>query len=144
MIDAEKLAKVKTMVAGGGEVDPLAAFDERELRKLRSEIDRLLPEDGLASVNLEQELVDQYRKTKQLMDDVLDDENTPANQKAQVANSVVGTLSQLSKLQEDLRKFETVKVMEAVLTESIKRLPEDVKAAFFEEYERMAKKAGLL
>ena len=74
---------------------------------------------------------------------VIDDMDTPANQKAQVANSVVSTLAQLVKMQEDLRRDERLKRIESVLLEVIKTLPEETKAAFFEEYERRAEMAGV-
>ncbi len=60
-----------------------------------------------------------------------------------MGNSVVGTLGQLVKLQEDLRRQETFKIMEGVLIEAIKRLPAAVKDEFFTEYARLAKRAGL-
>ena len=146
MIDQEKLAEVRTRLRGGDTPkDPLSSLTPSELRRLRSEIDRLLPDsgEGVNSLNLDNELVEQYRKTKDLMDEVLSDEDTPANQKAQVCNSVVATLAQLAKLQEDLKREQSMKIMEAVLIDAIKTLPEAVKSEFFTEYERMAEKAGL-
>ena len=88
-------------------------------------------------------MVEQYRVIKQLMDDVTDEIDVTPTQKAQVANSVVQTLAHLVKLQEDLRRNETFKVMEGVLIEAIKTLPAKVKDQFFTEYSRIAKKAGL-
>jgi hypothetical protein len=145
MIDPDKAAQMQRMM-GQDEysVGALARMTETELRGLMEEILVLLPKDELASLNLEEELVSQYRKTKDLMDEVLADMDTPANQKAQVCNAVVSTLGQLVKLQEDLRKEQTLKVMEACLVEAIKTLPEQVKNEFFSEYERMATKAGLM
>ena len=89
MIDDAKLAQVQAAMAGtapekeGFDLDTMSV---EELRELRDEIDRRLPEDSLDSLNLEKELVGQYRKTKDLMDSVLHDDETPANQRAQVAN----------------------------------------------------------
>lgn len=144
MIDNEKLAQIKVSIAGKEDIkNPLIGINEADLRRLRSEINSLLPDDKVETLDLESELVAQYRKTKQLMDDVLSDEECPANQKAQVANSVVGTLGQLVKLQEELRREETLKLMESCLIESLKVLPADVRDAFFNEYERRAAKAGL-
>lgn len=144
MIDQEKLAGIKTLLKGNEPVkDPLANLAPKDLRKLRSEIDKLLPGSKVADLNLEEELVEQYKVIKQLMDDVTDDIDVAPNQKAQVANSVVQTLAHLVKLQEDLRRNETFKVMEGVLIEAIKTLPAKVKDQFFTEYSRIAKKAGL-
>ena len=122
----------------------LDLMNESQLREILDEILDRLPSDAIADLNLEEELVSQYRKTKGLMDEVLSDMDTPANQKAQVCNAVVSTLGQLVKLQEDLRKEQTLKVMESCLVEAIKTLPEPVKNEFFAEYERMATKAGLM
>lgn len=146
MIDQEKLARVESAmgVQFENQTPSLDLMGERELRKLLDDVLKRLPKDALADLNLEEELVSQYRKTKDLMDEVLGDMDTPANQKAQVCNAVVGTLGQLVKLQQDLRKEQTLKVMESCLVEVIKTLPEKVKGEFFAEYERMATKAGLM
>lgn len=99
---------------------------------------------SLAELNIERELVEQYAKTKELMDEVLFDDETPANQKAQVANSVVTTLGQILKLQEEIQRGETLKLMEQVLVEVLKTLPQTAQEEFFAEYERLAAKAGLM
>lgn len=99
---------------------------------------------SLDELNLEKELISQYGKIKQLMDDVIYDETTPPNQRATVANSVASTLGQLIKLQEDLQKGEQLKLMESCLIEALKLLPQETKDEFFVEYERLAKKAGLI
>jgi len=107
-------------------------------------VDSLLPSQRVKDLDLEDELMQQYEKTKSLMDDCIDDCETSPNQKAQVANSVVNTLGQLVKLQEDLRIQQTLKIMEQALIDTIKGLPKELKDEFFEEYERRAKKAGLM
>ena len=144
MIDQETLAGIKTLMRGNeSPKDPLAGLSAKELRRLRSEIDKLLPSAKVSDLNLEEELVEQYQKIKDLMDEVTESPDVGASQKAQVGNSVVGTLGQLVKLQEDLRRQETFKIMEGVLIEAIKRLPAAVKDEFFTEYARLAKRAGL-
>jgi uncharacterized protein (UPF0147 family) len=145
MIDEEKLAEIRTTIAGKASLkDPLKEFSEAELRKLLSEITQLLPNDTVTDLDLETELVSQYRKTKTLMDEILEDEDCPANQKAQVANSVISTLSQLMKMQEDLKREQTLKIMEDVLVDSLKTLPEEARTEFYAEYERLATQAGLM
>lgn len=121
----------------------LSALSEKELRKIQAVLEEMLPEQYVKELNLEDELLQQYRKTKRLMDDALDDDDVPSNQKAQVANSVVSTLGQLVKLQEDLKLQEALKLMENTLIEVIKTLPQATKDQFFEEYEMQAKKVGL-
>ena len=143
MIDQEKLAGIKVLMRGKeSPKDPLEGLTPKELRRLRGEIDKLLP-SRVSDLNLEEELVEQYQKIKDLMDEVTESPDVGASQKAQVGNSVVGTLGQLVKLQEDLRRQETFKIMEGVLIEAIKRLPAAVKDEFFTEYARLAKRAGL-
>ena len=146
MIDVEKQAAVTFAVNGGGlRADPLTTMSKAELRKLRNEIDKLLPPlQTVGDLNLEVELVEQYQKTKDLMDSVTLDEGVPVNQRAQVCNAVVTALQQLVKLQEDLKKQETLKIMEACLIDAVKVLPQVAKDAFFIEYERLAAKAGLM
>ena len=64
MIDAERLAELKTAIRGGeSPKDPLAEMSQSELRRLRSEIDRLLPESSVKSMDLGDVLVQQYHKT---------------------------------------------------------------------------------
>jgi len=122
----------------------LSNLPKKDLRRLKSMVDSLLPSQRVKDLDLEDELMQQYEKTKSLMDDCIDDCETSPNQKAQVANSVVNTLGQLVKLQEDLRMQQTLKIMEQALIDTIKGLPKELKDEFFEEYERRAKKAGLM
>ena len=146
MIDESKMSALQQPAAKeSNEIkDTLLDMTPKELRKLRTMIDELLPEQTVKGLNLEDELLQQYNKTKQLMDDCIEDSEVPPNQKAQVANSVVSTLGALVKLQEDLRIAQTMKLMEATFIEVIKTLPQEVKDAFFEEYEDKARKAGLM
>lgn len=149
VVDADRLADVRRMMAGEGamptKVTPamLDGLTHQELRALREAIDRKLPDNSLDELNLEKELVSQYHKTKLLMDEVLHDDDTPANQRAQVANSVVSTLAQLVKLQEDLRREESLKLAESVFIEVIATQPIEIKDAFFDEYEKRASIRGL-
>lgn len=145
MFDPEKVAELKTAIrAGESPMDPLAGLSQKELRRLKADIEKLLPKEAVEDLDLEKELVSQYTKTRDLMDEVLTDESVPTNQKAQVANSVVSTLGQLVKLQEDLRREQTLKVMEGCLVEVVKTLPEAKQTEFYAEYERIAEKAGLV
>ena len=145
MLDPVKFAEMRTLLRAEKSVkDPLSSLSVEELRRIRGDVDALLPKTDVGSLNLESELIEQYHKTKRLMDDTLGQEDCPANQKSQVCNAVVTILAQLVKLQEDLRKQQALKIMESVLIDTLKFLPEDVKASFFVEYERLAEKAGLI
>ena len=149
VVDADRLADVRRMMAGEGamptKVTPamLDGLTHQELRALREVIDRKLPDNSLDELNLEKELVSQYMLVKRLQDAVITDEEIPLNQRAQLANSVVATLGQLVKLQEDLKREESLKLMETCLLDSLLMLPEDVREQFFVDYEKMAASAGL-
>lgn len=143
MIDEQKLASVKGKIKGEVELNVLESFSEDELRKLMIEVQTLLPPNTLDSLNLERELVEQFQKVKCLQDSITNDKSVLTNQKAQVCNSIVAALAKLVQMQEDLRRQETLKIMESCLIEVVKTLPEEAKVAFFAEYERLAEKAGL-
>lgn len=124
--------------------DQLLSMSEEDLRVLQDTLDELLPNQTVKELNLEDELMQQYKKTKRLMDEIANDLDIPPNQKSQVANSVVTTLTQLRNLQEDLRVQEGLKLTESVLMDMLQTMPEDFKAEFFEEYEARAMKVGLV
>jgi len=147
MIDESKMAKISAPAVDSRDLKAhLKAMPTKELRKLLTLVEELLPDTSVQKVkdlDLEDELMQQYTKTKELMDECIGDPDIAPNQKAQVANSVVSTLGHLVKLQEDLRLQQTLKLMETTLIDVIKTLPVEVKEEFFSEYETRAKKAGL-
>lgn len=113
----------------------LAHFSEDELLLMRSKIDALLPARRLKDVNLEVELVRQLAAVHRLQAEVLADDSTPANQKAQCAGQVANVLSVLSKLQVEVYSSERLKKVEAVMVETINLMPNKTQAFFFAEYE---------
>ena len=147
MIDEDKLAQVQAAMAGtapekeGLDLDTMSV---EELRELRDEIDRRLPEDSLDSLNLEKELVGQYRRVKRLQDDVIMDDEIPPNQRSQVAGQVASTLKQLVDMQVDLKQGEQMKRMEAAFLDAIEDVDEDVKAKFFANYDVIATNKGAM
>ena len=145
VIDESKMAKM--IVPQEDTRDLKSALKEmpvKELRKVLALIESLLPSQKVKNLDLEDELMQQYDKTKDLMDECIGDPDIAPNQKAQVANSVVSTLGHLVKLQEDLRLQQTLKLMESTLIDMIKTLPKEIKDEFFLEYEERAKKAGIM
>ena len=140
MIDDQKLAQVQAAMLG--EVVPEDGFDldtmsVDQLRELRDEIDRRLPEEKLSQMDLTQELLSQYRLVQRLQTDVLDDQDVPANQRAQVAGQVASTLQQLVKMQSEFHNSERFRAIENLLIKSIKLMPLDAAEAFISEYERL-------
>jgi len=148
VIDESKMAKISAPALDSRDLKAsLKALPARELRKLLTMVEELLPDTSVQKVkdlDLEDELMQQYTKTKDLMDECISDTEVAPNQKAQVANSVVSTLKQIRDMQKDLRLQEEVKLTETVLIEMIKTLPQDTKDEFFAEYEVRARKVGLM
>lgn len=137
MIDEARRALVGPLVSFSGKTDTLQGLSIADLRRIKMEVDALLPERSLSSMNLESELIYQFDAVKELQSLVLTDDETPANQKAQVANSVVATLESLIKMQERYHTAERFKAIENLVIEYMKKLPKDVAEAFLDEYERL-------
>lgn len=115
----------------------IALMNEGELLVLRAQIDALLPVTKLSDMNLERELTLQLRSAQTLQQSVLDDEETPANQKAQVMNSVANTLQHLVKMQVEYYTPERLKLIEAALVRTLKEWPDEQTHAFFQRYEAL-------
>ena len=138
MIDAERLAELKTAIRGGeSPKDPLAEMSQSELRKLRGEIDRLLPEQKLSDMDMPKELMDQFQVVKDLQSNVMTDAEVPANQRAQVAGAVASTLQQLVKMQTDFYTSERFRNIENLMIQYMKKLPLETATEFLDEYEKI-------
>ena len=98
-----------------------------------------LPPAQLSGMNLEEELVRQLQRAKELQALTLDDVEVPANQKAVVMNSVASAIGALVEMQEALYNAERFKAIEAIMIEALKVLPEDVATKFLDEYENLAR-----
>lgn len=129
---AEAPKPVYGLTAQGVNLD---LYDDEQLIELRSEIDERLPAKKLRDVNVEVELVRQLAHVQKLQKDVLTDDDTPANQRAQVAGQVGSVLATLSKLQADVYTSERLKKIEAILIECISTLPMATQTQFFDDYE---------
>lgn len=114
----------------------LAAYPVSFLLGLRAEIDAVLPPMRLSEMNLEKELVLQYQTAKALQTDTLSKNLTEANKKAQVVNTTAATLQSLVKMQADFHTAERFKKIEVLLIETLRTLPAELVAKFFERYER--------
>lgn len=114
-----------------------------ELYALRHRIDLRLPQQSLKSINMEQELVTQLNIVKTLQQETLTDSSIPANQRSQVASAVASSLQALSKLQIELYDSERMKLLECILLEAVKDLPDEAQAAFMDAYEaRLGREFG--
>ena len=108
----------------------LSHYDESELSVLKERIAILLP-TTLDSINLEDELLTQLRSLKLLL---VDSADAPANQRAQVGNSITTILKQLVDLQTSITTTETIKRIERTLLSTLKEFPE-MQAPFLKAYE---------
>lgn len=140
MFDEKKSDAIKAKIDGGDALldrSLLGNMGQADLRKLRGEIDRLLPERALSEIDTAKELVEQYMKVKELQDSVLYDDDVPANQRAQCAGQVASTLQQLVKMQTDFYTAERFRAIENLLIKYLRKMPLDVAAQFVAEYESM-------
>lgn len=117
--------------------EQLDKMTEAELLRLRAKVDALLPMTQLSDVNLERELMLQFRVAQNLQTDITNDREIPANQKAQVMNSVASTLQSLVKMQIEYYTPERLKRIELILIDMLNKMPEDQTREFFEKYERL-------
>lgn len=139
--------EVKTPKAVNGEEQDTgrrlkASFDvsllsQSEIMNLMNRCREALPAMVLAEMNLEEELIVQYRTVQALQHDTLEDNFVEPNKKASVVNACGSALSQIVKLQTDLHTAERFKTIEGLMIKAIKKLPHDVLEEFLDEYERL-------
>lgn len=114
----------------------LENMGEAALLDLRSQIDAALPAKCLKDLDLETELVIQLQTAKQLQNEVLNDSEIPANQKAQVLNACASSIESLIRMQEKYHTGERLKQIETHLIDVLNRMPAEMTSQFFEWYER--------
>jgi hypothetical protein len=114
--------------------DPLEGLDDSELLTLRHRLDKKLNLD-LTQLNLAEELGMQYRSGQILLASVQDDKDTPANQKAQVFNSVGAALEKIVKQQRVVYDAERLKRFESAFLKTLDLYGTDEqKRRFFDLY----------
>ena len=90
---------------------------------------------GVDQINTSEELTAVYYRSKQLLSDIQDDEGTPANQKAQVLNSVQALLERVIKLQAQTYNVERQRKYEQALVRTLKEFDDpDLQDKFFSIY----------
>lgn len=134
MIDEKKMAKLKAPPE-----KTLKDLPEEELRRIKAQIESLLParSSDLAGMDMGQELMQQYRVVLELQQEALNDLETPANQKAQVAGQVKSTLNDLVRMQTEFYTAERFRAIESMLIRYMKTLPIEEAKVFLDEYERL-------
>ena len=109
------------------------AMSQEQLLMKRDEIDQLLTETHLKDVNLSKELLLQLKKAK-LLQQKTDDDEIPANQRAQVQNSLGTILVNLAKHQQATYTAERFKRLETATITAVKTLPKEAQDEFFAVY----------
>ena len=90
----------------------------------------------LENLSLSDELSLNFQAAKALYAMIQHDLETPANQKAQVLNTITAILQSIVKMRTDLVNAERMKILEQTLIDTIKVTPQDVQDTFFEAYRR--------
>lgn len=113
--------------------DIIADMTDEQLLSLRQKIDMKLKVD-LSRLDLAEELGLQYRGAMVLLDSVQDDADIPANQRAQVLNSVRTTLGEIIKQQKIVYNAERMKRLEAAILKVLQQMPPESTRIFFDLY----------
>ncbi len=115
-----------------------ATWPLSELLAMHSAIEAVLPVKSLKDMDLARELVLQVQALQQLQQTVANDEDTPVNQKAQVANSLSSALVNLVKLQNDVYNAERFKKVETFVIHFLNTMPTpQMKADALQAYEKI-------
>lgn len=90
---------------------------------------------SLSELNLDEELLIQYQNAVSTFESIRYDEETPANQKAQILNTISAILTNIVKLQTEMYDAERLKKLESALITILQGFP-DIKEAFLQAYEK--------
>lgn len=127
--------------APASQADPLEGLDTDQLLALRHRLDKKLNLD-LTKLNLADELGLQYRAGMALLASVHSDSETPANQRAQVFNSVGAMLDKIIKSQKIVYDAERLKRFESAFLKVLEGMPLEAKHKFFDLYGEYLKDEG--
>ncbi len=113
--------------------DPLAGLTDEDMISLRTQIDLRLKTD-LSRLDLAEEIGMQYRSAMVLLQSIQEDTSVPANQRAQVLNSVRSTLSEIVKQQKGVYNAERLKRYESAFLKVLQKLDPEMTRVFFDLY----------
>jgi hypothetical protein len=88
----------------------------------------------LNELDLDKELLDQYKAAKSVFEDIQYAQDIAPNQKAQVINTITSILQNIVKVQQELHNVERMKLIENVLITTLQN-HETLKEAFLRDYE---------
>jgi uncharacterized protein (UPF0147 family) len=110
----------------------LESLDQEGLLALRAKIDSKLVGIRLSEVNLVTETLIQLQQAKLLQVAVTEDDAVPANQRAQVQNSLARILESLAKTQSELHSAESIKRIKGCLIRVVKKWSKEHQDEFFD------------
>lgn len=113
-----------------------------DLVRIRDEITLALPALSLEKLNLEEEVLLQFHVMRSMQADVLEADDVPANQRAQVANAVGAILKTLADRQIQLYSSERFKDIENLLIRTLDKLPENAAVEFMGMYTKILTKSS--
>ena len=118
------------------------ALRARHLRpaRRRVEIDAHLQLGDLGQIDIGEEIALQLRTVKIMQSEALEDSEAAYGQKAQASMVVVRLLQDLTKMRTDLHSAERFMMLENAVIECMRDQPQEVKDAFFAQYEAIAAK----
>lgn len=100
------------------------------------ETDEFAADVDIETLDLDSELVKVYAKAQKLLDTIVGSVDVPANQQAQVFNSVVTMLDRLAKMRTDVYNAERLRKLEQSLIRTLQAYPQELQEAFLRDYER--------
>lgn len=112
---------------------PRLTLGKRTEQKQEPKQQQNVTANTLNELDLDKELLDQYKAAKGVFDDIKNDESIAANQKAQVINSIQSILQSIVKTQQELHSVERLKLIENTLIETLQK-HETLKDAFLKDY----------
>jgi len=92
---------------------------------------------SLKELDLDQELYTNYMEARVFLNTLIGNAAVPANQIAQVMNTISTILKEIVKMQMDLLNAERVKKLEACMISAVKLMDEDAQNEFLKSYETM-------
>ena len=114
-------------------------IDENILKPIKKENQPTQKAKTLDDLDLDKELLQQFTTAKEVLEDIRHEQDVPANQKAQVINTISSILQSILKMQQDLHNVERMKLVENTLIEVLQR-HQTLRDAFLEDYENALKK----
>lgn len=138
-VSLKDLEALNSAMAGAGsnkKSKDLINLSEIELRNLRAQIDGMLPVKTLADMNMEEELVSQYKLAQALQNKVANDTEKGISEKDKgvLLRLATATLEALIKLQGTTYTSERLKYVEIALAFAFDEVPIAIKEQFYTKY----------